>query len=561
MSQVLCSVPIAVPIFRMRATLECRDLGSPAHRAAERLRECGAPTDYIAAALGLRVDQTENLLAQLDGTGGQGVRELRVWIDLPHGAALTAEQGLDLITGDRQRDLAHLPILPPKPSDLEPATFTAAASSLAGPSARIVVDDVRALEPDLRDATTRFHHVLHLSRCDLVVTADGTFEIHWHDEVDERLTAFARELLSDDLLTFEWASLTPATAEQELSATLERAGVTLQESYAIKLDPYTIHEHALALVHSAERQIVLAVDAPLRHLPDWLDAALEAVRDRQGEVEVHLLLSDTSRWKGRHAARLTATTAADLPSEVLLIRDGDRGLIHSSAAAFGAESAIAGLHSQAAVEVHEPVAIRRLLERLHLPCPHVARRSAEQRPEDVAAEALRKALGYQRRHLDGLEVAVTSDDVVAFVDQVERTLVDMRDPRRVAQLAAGVCWERAVYTRCVQLADHHPQLVVDALRWTAPEGRMDLDIILRDLGTKTWWVLDAKHDSLAARHLAHVRRQLDIARDHQLVPPGWDALALIVYPPHASAIPELTNDKRVRRTTFDMLAGALGLNQ
>ena len=83
MSQVLCSVPIAVPIFRMRATLECHDLGSPAHRAAERLRERGARTDYIAAALGLRVDQTENLLAQLDGKGGQGVRELRVWIDLP----------------------------------------------------------------------------------------------------------------------------------------------------------------------------------------------------------------------------------------------------------------------------------------------------------------------------------------------------------------------------------------------------------------------------------------------------------------------------------------------
>lgn len=556
MSEVLCSAPIAVPVFRMRATLACRDLGSPAHRAAERLRELGVPTDWIAATLGLRIDQAENLLGQLDGSGGQGVREILVWIDLPHGAVLTANQGLDLITGQRQRNLALLPVLPPTASDLEPAAFTAAASTLSGRSARIVVDEVRALVSDHRPSR-QFDHVLHLARCDLVIHDDRTVEIHWHDVVDERLTTFARDVLSDELLEVDWERLTALAAEEERASTLARSGMSLLEAYAIDLDPGTIHDRALALVQSAESQVVLVVDAPLSGLPDWLEPALDAARER--DVNVYLLLSSTSRWKGRRVARWPATRVDNPPAGVLLVRDGDRALVHSAPLAFGAEAAMAGLRSQAALEVHDAAAVRALLERLQLPSPTVASRASDRAVEDVAVEQLRQTIGHQQRHRGTLSVAITSDDIGAFVEQVARNHVHLRDRRRIGQLAAGVVWERAVHATCVELADQHPQLVVDALRWAPPEGGMDLDIILRDLDARTWWVLDAKYDAPGGRHVAHVLLQLRIAYDHGLVPDEWTARALIVYPPNPRGVPELTNDARVRRATLDRLPEALEL--
>lgn len=541
----------------MRATLACRDLGSPAHRAAERLRELGAPSDLIAATLGLRIDQAANLLGQLDGSSGQGVREILVWIDLPHGAALTANQGLDLISGVRQRDLALLPVLPPTPTDLESAAFTVAASTLSGRSARIVVDEVRALVADHKPSR-QFDHVLHLARCDLVISDNRTLEIHWHDVVDEQLTTYARDVLSDEMLGLDWERLTPLAAEDERAAALTRSGVSLQEAYVIDLAPGTIHDRALALVHSAESQVVLAVDAPLSGLPDWLEPALDAARER--DVKVHVLLSNTSKWKGGRVARWPATTVDELPAGVLLIRDGDRAVVHSAAIAFGAEAAMAGLRSQAALEVHDSAAVRALLERLQLPSPSVERRASDQSVEDVAVEQLRQTIGYQQRHhLGTLSVAITSDDVRAFVEQVARNHVHLRDRRRVGQLAAGVIWERAVHATCVELADQHPQLVVDALRWVPPEGGMDLDIILRDLDARTWWVLDAKYDAPGGRHVAHVLLQLRIAHDHGLVPNEWEARALIVYPPNPRGVPELTNDARVRRATLDRLPEALEL--
>ena len=557
MSGAVCSVPIAVPVFRMRATLECRDVGSPAHRAAARLRELGLPTDYIAATLGLRTDRTQNLIAQLDGRSGQGVRELRVWIDPAHGAVLTADKGLDIEPQDHQRDIAHLPVLPPRPSELDASAFTDAASSISGRAARIVVDEVRALEADRREGPGAFSHVLHLSRCDLVVMQDATLEVHWHDVVDERLTAYARDALADNLADLPWERLTAVAAEQALSAALGRADVSPQDGFAVAVDPQTIHDRVGALVRSAERQVVLAIDAPLRRLARWVEWCLDTVRTSDG-VAIRLVLCDTSRWKGRHARRLAAADAADLPAAVLLACDGDRALIHTSAAAFGAESTLADLCSQAAFQLHDPAAIARLLARLGLTAPQVARRP-DADPAEVAITAMRAEVQRQRRYLDGLEVAIADDDVKAFVEHVERTLVDLADRRRIEQIAAGVCWERALHTRCLQLAGEHPQLVVAGLRWMPAGEGMDLDVVLRDLRSHTLWVLDAKHADATGRHVAHMRRQLDIARDHGLVPQGWDDKALIVYPSSKHGFSELTNDRRVRRTTFDRLPDALGL--
>ena len=95
-----------------------------------------------------------------------------MWIDLSHGAVLTAEQGLDLVPGTRQRDLALLPLLPPAASDLDPERFTLAATT-DDDLARVVIDEVHSLQPDRAHQAKQFHHVLHLTRTDLVIGEDG----------------------------------------------------------------------------------------------------------------------------------------------------------------------------------------------------------------------------------------------------------------------------------------------------------------------------------------------------------------------------------------------------
>ena len=92
---------------------------------------------------------------------------------------------------------------------------------------------------------------------------------------------------------------------------LRRAGFSLQESYPVDLTPAVVHDRVLALVHRAERQVVVGVEAGLHRLPDWLEPALEAAHRR--DVSVLVLLSDTSRWDHRQAARWQPECPAALP--------------------------------------------------------------------------------------------------------------------------------------------------------------------------------------------------------------------------------------------------------
>ena len=88
---------------------------------------------------------------------------------------------------------------------------------------------------------------------------------------------------------------------------------------------------------------------------------------------------------------------------------------------------------------------------------------------------------------------------------------------------------------------------------------MDLDIVLRDIATKTWWVLDAKYGAPSGEHIAQSVRQLRVAAHHRLVPPGWEARGLVVHPPDGAEVSAATTDPRVTRTTLDRLPRALGL--
>lgn len=553
MSAVVSAIPLAVPVFRMRATLACRDIGSPAHRAAEQLLELGCPLEDIAATLGLRLDQATRIVEQLEGTGGVTVHDLRVWLDVGHKAVLTAEDGLDVVPSVYERDLARLPVLPPQASELQPGAFSRAASDRAGPRARLEVATLVKLEPDL-GASAAADHVLHLTDTSLAVGPEG-LEVHWHGVPDPGLTKFASKALAHPGFAPGWERLTPLAAEVAAERLRESTSLSPADSYGLDLDPAEMRDRLLDLVHGARKQVLVGVDSAQPRLPDWLLDALHAVVDRG--VDAILLVGQPGRLKGRRISRLRLLRSKP-PCGALVVRDGDRAIAHSDPRAFGAPASIAELEAQAAIEVHRPERVRALVEALGLQVPDVPRRAAERSVRELASEALTVSLRQQAETLEGLSAQFDQDDVAAFSDQMERLFVHPGDRKRVGQIAAGVAWERAVHSVCIGLAARHANLVVDYLRWAPEEGGIDLDIVMRDLTSKTWWLIDAKHALPMSKHVALVGKQQRVARKHGLIPDGWKVCGLIVHPRSGRPLPKLTNVRWVERVTLDQLEEALG---
>lgn len=550
----MCAIPLAVPVFRMRATLACRNIGSPAHRAAEQLLELDCQSEDIAATLGLRLDQATRIVEQLEGTGGVTVHDVRVWLDVGHEAVLTGEDGLDVVPSVYERDLARLPVLPPQAPQFQPEAFSRAASDRAGPGARLEVAKLVKLEPDLGDSAAA-DHVLHLTDTSLALEP-GNLEVHWHGVPDPGLTEFASKALAHPGFAPGWDRLTPLAAEAAAERLRESTSLSPADSYGLHLDPAEMRDRLLDLVHGARKQVLVGVDSAQPRLPDWLLDALHAVVDRG--VEAVLLVGQPDGLKGRRISQLRLRQSKP-PCGALVVRDGDRAIAHSDPRAFGAPASIAELEAQAAIEVHQPERVRALLEALGLHVPHVPRRAAEHSVQDVASEALTLALRRQAETVGGLSPRFDQGDVAAFSDQMERLFVHPGDRKRVGQIAAGVAWERAVHCACVGLSARHANLVVDHLRWAPEEGGIDLDIVMRDLTSQTWWLIDAKHSSPESSHVALVGMQQRVARKHGLIPDGWKVRGLIVHPRSGKPLSKLTSVRWVERVTLDRLEEALRL--
>src|ERR1035441_1510098 len=89
--EVLCSIPIQIPVHRIRVTARCLAIGGPVHSAVLRLLDIwGEEPEPIAEVLGLPISYVERLLGDLERGGEPIEREFVLWVDharrrvLPH---------------------------------------------------------------------------------------------------------------------------------------------------------------------------------------------------------------------------------------------------------------------------------------------------------------------------------------------------------------------------------------------------------------------------------------------------------------------------------------------
>ncbi len=101
--------------------------------------------------------------------------------------------------------------------------------------------------------------------------------------------------------------------------------------------------------------------------------------------------------------------------------------------------------------------------------------------------------------------------------------------------------------------------MIDAFRWAPEEGGIDLDVVMRDIASDTWWLIDAKHAAPESRQVALMGVQCRVAMEHRLVPDGWKVRGLIVHPATGRRLPKLTSARWVERVTLARLEGGLGL--
>ena len=298
-------------------------------------------------------------------------------------------------------------------------------------------------------------------------------------EVDERLTAFARGgLLSDDLLGFDGGRAVDPRR-------LTRAG-----SSAASASRGSPCRRATCGSRSIRRRFTSALsrswtartassrpggrDAPVSRLPYWLESALDAARERQGEVECtppaagHLEVGEgEERW----AARCRRPARTDVPAECdpgAGCRPGAdpqpgcrvRGRVYDRGAAQpGRGRGPWTGRDPPTARTREPAVRAR-----------AAASMPSSGPEDVAGEALRKALGHPSDAIStGCRSRSPSDDVAAFADQVARTLVDLRrqPAGRSARGRGGAGSAPCTPAACSSPVDH-PQCLVEHPRWAPP---------------------------------------------------------------------------------------------
>ena len=561
MNDIVAAAMIGAPVYRMRAEVACRDLGSAPHRAVELLREHDLDTPRTAALLGLRPEQVDALLAELDDSGRR-VDTLRVWIDPAHQAVLSTEAGLSLMPSTRYKGLPLLELYQPATTDIAPERFTQAASTYGRNHnrKRVVVEEVLDLIPDIREVASQpndktsskpngsrhrreelllLDHLLLLPDTYLVVraTANGpSVTVHWGETIDHILTEIARaDLFAENGI--DPHSLTLGAAEQAQHQLHATVGTTPDEAFPVSLDLTSVQDRILSTAGLAEEQLVIVADIPKRVWPSWLREA----HDDAAARGVECLTRDSV---------MKIASPRKLPGcGILVARDSTRALVHSDALPLGGAWSYGKLASQACLDIHATHAVQRLLRSLDVTPPTQRRRPPTPPIEDIAAQELREALDSLRSALPrDTPVAITDSDVKAFCEQAEREYTLPYDARKIQRFARGVAWERILHTACTTLVSRHPQLILDAFRLYSPGNSIDLDIVVRNIEHQYWWILDAKNASPNGKHLRLMNRQLEVSQLEGWIPTGFHAVGAIVYPNDLDPPPNTGEDEIVRTT-------------
>jgi hypothetical protein len=170
---VVSAIPLQIPVHRMRATVRCRELGTPLHTTIRRLAHATDDEELIAAATGLSLRSVARVRAELAHELAPIEREYLMWVDHARARCLPYT-ALDGVVAVRRKDAGPtLPLEPPTAASLARMGLSAAVSWDSGIDGHVEIDAVLDVIADARGGAPSgpgsLPHVLRLPDVHLLV--------------------------------------------------------------------------------------------------------------------------------------------------------------------------------------------------------------------------------------------------------------------------------------------------------------------------------------------------------------------------------------------------------
>ncbi|MGH2833117.1 MAG: hypothetical protein ACRDK2_10115 [Solirubrobacteraceae bacterium] len=553
---VLGSIPIQIPVHRIRVTASCLATGGPVHTAALRLMDTwGHSPEEIAEPLGLPIPYVEKLLDDLERGGEPVEREFVVWVDSARGRILP-HSALSGIAVKPSKDAPFtMPMDPPLAPDLLAGMGLQAGLSWdLGLEGYVEVLDVLGVVTDIRDRS--LPHVLRLPDTQLIISTpeipEGSWEIAvaQHGAGNPELTAWARLHYAEDIdkHLHEGDLESPITPPAEVGHSAEGSHWRTHEPHPGRMRQQVTH----AAESAQERLVLCAPD--LRNLPMWLGETLEDVADREVEV---VLCTPGDRMPQRADFQFTAKPLSEQSSVLTVIADEDRAVVHSEPDACLDRAATAT--QQAFYTTDQESVIGRLLDRLG-----VGRLRRRPRPSQLTPQIVASMLAsnFQRLRVElprTVQAEIQPEDEQFALETIDRNARHDGPTQAARKAAAGIAWERVLIARVSHLASNYEQLGITAVRWKPPGVNLDLDVIVHDATKGIVWILDAKNAKRKDSQIKTMRDQIVFLEKAPELTAGCPRIiGAIVH--HRSQLPtpaEPTEDPNILRCTLQGLQDLL----
>jgi len=564
---VVSAIPLQIPVHRVRATVRCRELGTPLHTTIRRLAHATGDEELVAAATGLSLRSVARVRAELAHELAPIEREYLMWVDHARARCLPYT-ALDGVVAVRRKDAGPtLPLEPPTAASLARMGLSAAASWDSGIDGHVEIDAVLDVIADARGGAPSgagsLPHVLRLPDVHLLVyfEADRPYEprvaLTQHTIDSPELTRWLHEhygpsLTSDilDLRHITEAHALPPRWLAELIEGSEPAGEG-RPWELLEPHPYRVRRAVSEVAEAATDR--LDVCAPsVRELPEWLRQALAGAGARG--VTVVIRPAQAEDPPRRLDARLSVLPGQ--PNALCVIADTERAVIHTDPQACLDRGEVNAPHHQHLALTRAKPAVSALLELLALTPPKQRRPSEKLGPQAVRGMLVQALAKLKGELPGGVSAAIEPDDeraAAATLDRYHRPGGSPTEGMHAA--AAGIAWERVVIAAATDLCERHPQLEYLAARWSPPQGGIDLDVILADHAKRLVWVIDAKNAKPTNEQQGKMVHQLRVlANESHTIPAGWRAMGMIVHPSQQlRTSPHQTEQPSILRATIQDL--------
>jgi hypothetical protein len=570
---VVCAIPLQIPVHRVRATVRCRELGTPLHTTVRRLLEhVGADEELIAATTGVTLERIEQVRGELAHRLAPIEREYLIWVDHARERCLPYSS-LDGVVVLRSRDGGlTLPVDPPTPASLARMGLSAAASWDSGPDGYVEIEEVLDVVADTRGGPPakagRLSHVLRLPDVHLVVSFEDEqadqplITLTQHGLDSPELTRWLHEhygtSLTSDILhleQFPGSHISPPPWLADLPTT---SAAGLPSWKAVEPHPQRFRQAVSELAAIAEDR--LDICAPdLHDLPEWLFEMLQDTLARGVPVVLHPAQAKAV------PKRLEALVAVlpEQPVALCMLADTSSALIHTDPQAALDHGEDRSPGRQYLLATREPSAVRALQKLLELHPPQ-RRTPSERLGAETVKGMLERALATLAEELpSGVSASIQPEDerfATATLDRYHRRGDSPTDG--MLAVAAGIAWERVLIAATIDLCETHDQLEYLASRWSPPQGGIDLDLVLADHTKRLIWVIDAKNREPTSEQEGTMLHQLRVLADHShFIPDDWRAIGVIVHPSrHLRTSPRQSEQSSILRSNLHDLRRLLSLD-